>query len=107
MEGASVTHLLFSSNDRQFESGQNNARIAQQKVGKLKIMKAIGKNIGSLIVGCIFACLTSNLHAQTSPKLKIAKDSPASVQINWTNIVGTSYRVLFTSNLTGSGLLSF
>ncbi len=52
-------------------------------------------------MGCVFACcLISNLNAQTPPKLKIAKDSPTSVQINWTNVVGTSYRVLFTSNLT-------
>ena len=64
-------------------------------------MKAMETIIGRLIVGCVFAyCLTSNLNAQTPPELKIAKDSPATVQINWTNVVGTSYRVLFTTNLT-------
>jgi hypothetical protein len=38
--------------------------------------------------------------AQSPPRLSISNDSPTSVQINWTNTIGTSYRVLFTPNLT-------
>ena len=35
-------------------------------------MKATGKIIGRLIVGCVFACcLTSNLHAQTKQPLQV------------------------------------
>ena len=62
-------------------------------------MKAT-KIIGGLIVGCIFACcLTSKSSAQSQPRLTLSKVSPTSVQVNWTNQVGTTYRVWFTTNL--------
>src|SRR5882724_4275060 len=62
-------------------------------------MKAT-KIIGRLIVGCLLACcLTSQLHSQTPPRLSIAQDSPVTARINWTNIVGKSYRLWFTESL--------
>ena len=62
-------------------------------------MKAI-KTIGRLTVGCALACcLTSHSIAQSQPRLQIANSSPSSVLVNWTNQVGTSYHVWFTTNL--------
>jgi hypothetical protein len=59
------------------------------------------KTIGRPIVGCLFACcLTSKLHAQAQPRLSISRTPPASVQVNWTNQIGKSYHVFFTTNLT-------
>lgn len=61
-------------------------------------MIANGKLIGRLIAGCVFACcLASKLHAQ--PRLSISNAWPQTVQVNWTNQVGTSYHVLFSTNL--------
>jgi hypothetical protein len=40
------------------------------------------------------------MKAQDQPYLSISNDSPTTVQINWTNQVGTTYRVLSTSDLT-------
>ena len=52
-------------------------------------------------MGCLFACcLTSKLHAQAQPRLSISRTPPASVQVNWTNQIGKSYHVFFTTNLT-------
>ena len=66
-------------------------------------MKANGTIIGRLIVGCVFACcLASNSLAQSQPRLNISKTSPSLVQVNWTNQVGTSYHVLFSTNLSNS-----
>ena len=63
-------------------------------------MKATEKIIGRLIVGCVLACcLISNSSAQPQPSLSISNASPASVQVNWTNQVGITYRVWFTTNL--------
>ena len=39
------------------------------------------------------------LNAQTSPQLQITQGSPTTIQINWTNQVGTTYRLWFTTNL--------
>jgi hypothetical protein len=61
-------------------------------------MIANGKLIERLIVGCVFACcLASKLHAQ--PRLSISNAWPDTVQVNWTNQVGTSYHVWFSTNL--------
>lgn len=66
-------------------------------------MKAIGQIIGRLIVGCVFACsLTSNSLAQSQPHLEAVRNSSASIQVNWTNQIGTSYHVWFTTNLAES-----
>ena len=43
-------------------------------------------------------CLIAS--AQTPAYLSISNDSPTSVQLNWTNQVGTTYTVLSTSDLT-------
>ena len=45
-------------------------------------------------------CSTFTVHAQIPPRLSIAKDSLATAQINWTNIVGKSYRLWFTESLS-------
>ncbi len=52
------------------------------------------------MVGAIVLALTTTVFAQTPPYLSIAKDSPTTVQLNWTNQVGTTYTVLSTSDLT-------
>jgi hypothetical protein len=63
-------------------------------------MKASGKIIGRLIVGCVFACcLASNSFAQSQPRLSISKPTSTLVQVNWTNQVGNSYHVYYTTNL--------
>lgn len=56
--------------------------------------------IGRLTTGCALACcLATNSIAQSQPYLSISNDSPVSVQIYWTNQVGTTYRLWFTTNL--------
>ena len=68
--------------------------------GKSLMNKPV-KTIVRLIVGCVLACcLLTNASAQTQPRLKIARNSTSSVQVNWTNQVGTSYHVFFSTNLT-------
>jgi hypothetical protein len=63
-------------------------------------MKITRINIGMMIVGCAFVCcLTLTLSAQTHPHLTISKPSSSAVQVNWTNQIGTSYHVLFSTNL--------
>ncbi len=58
------------------------------------------KTIGRLIVGCMLACyLVSNSSAQSQLRLTLSKASPTSVLVNWTNQVGTTYRVYLTNNL--------
>jgi len=62
-------------------------------------MKIINQAI-LVAVALLFACcLTSKLHAQSQPHLTLSKVSPTLVQVNWTNQVGTTYRVWFTNNL--------
>jgi len=53
-----------------------------------------------IMAGALVLALTINVFAQTPPYLAISQDSPTTVQINWTNQVGTTYRVLSTSDLT-------
>lgn len=55
------------------------------------------KLLKTILSGLI--CLTFTVSAQTPPRLSITKDSSTSAQINWTNIVGTSYRLWFTESL--------
>ncbi len=56
------------------------------------------KKIKLLALSICSTCLIAN--AQTPPYLSIAKDSLTTVQLNWTNQVGTTYTVLSTSDLT-------
>ena len=59
------------------------------------------KKISKTILLALFFCSSHIIaNAQSPPLLSISNDSPITVQINWTNTVGTSYRMLFTSNLT-------
>ncbi len=58
------------------------------------------KKIKLLALSLFSVCLTAG--AQTPAYLGITNDSPTSVQINWTNQVGTTYTVLLTPNLTNS-----
>ncbi|HEY5297743.1 MAG TPA: Ig-like domain-containing protein [Verrucomicrobiae bacterium] len=60
-------------------------------------MKTIPKTI---MAGALVLALTTNIFAQSPPYLAISQDSTTTVQINWTNQVGTTYRVLSTSDLT-------
>jgi len=60
----------------------------------------VPRTFGQFVVSCILCCFVSGSFAQTSPKLTISKIPPASVQVNWTNQVGISYHVQFTTNLT-------
>ena len=63
-------------------------------------MKTGSKTIRRLMVGCLFACcLTANSPAQSPPRLKISRNASTSVRVDWTNQVGTTYRVWFTTNL--------
>jgi Bacterial Ig domain len=63
-------------------------------------MKTIKSHLGKLLAGCVLACcLMSNTHAQSQPVLSILKTSPTAVLVNWTNRIGTSYHVWFTTNL--------
>jgi hypothetical protein len=56
--------------------------------------------IKTFLFGFLSCLIWIDANAQTPPQLKIAKDSPATAQINWSNTIGTSYRVFTTSNLT-------
>ena len=60
-------------------------------------MKVIQSKI---MVGALGLALAINVNAQTSPYLSISQNPLSSIQISWTNQVGTSYRILSTSNLT-------
>ena len=63
-------------------------------------MKAIEKIIGRLTMGCVLACCLSLISfAQSQPRLSISRVPPSSAQVNWTNQIGTTYRVWFTTNL--------
>ncbi|MGH7990333.1 MAG: Ig-like domain-containing protein, partial [Limisphaerales bacterium] len=60
-------------------------------------MKIIPKII---MADALVLALAINVNAQTQPYLSISNNSPTSVQISWTNQVGTSYRILSTPDLT-------
>jgi hypothetical protein len=51
------------------------------------------------LLGLFFCSARIAANAQDQPYLSITKDSPTLVQINWTNEVGITYRVWFTTNL--------
>ena len=58
------------------------------------------KIIGWLMVQSIFAyALTLNALAQSQPRLSIFTQTPNLIQINWTNQIGNSYHVFYTTNL--------
>lgn len=61
-----------------------------------QVMKKTIRSILSVLLGS--TCIIAN--AQNQPYLSIAKDSPTTIQLNWTNQVGTTYRVLSTPDLT-------
>jgi hypothetical protein len=52
-----------------------------------------------IMLGALGLALAISFNAQTSPYLSISNNSPTTVQLNWTNQVGTSYRILFSPNL--------
>lgn len=60
------------------------------------------KHFKPILPGLLAFAICINASAQTPPKLELIKDSPTSAQINWTNQVGTSYRLWFTESLAPS-----
>jgi hypothetical protein len=60
-------------------------------------MKVIQK---MTMVGALGLALAISINAQTPPYLSISNNSSTTVQLNWTNQVGTSYRILSASSLT-------
>jgi hypothetical protein len=57
------------------------------------------KNLLKFILLGILCSTCFAMKAQDQPYLSLSKDSPTTVQINWTNQVGTTYRVWFTPDL--------
>jgi hypothetical protein len=66
---------------------------------KVKTMKIINQVILGAVTLLFACCLISKSSAQSQPRLTLSKTSPTLVQINWTNQVGTTYRVWSTTNL--------
>jgi hypothetical protein len=67
-------------------------------------MKTSKNIIGTVVAaaGCALAfCLALNANAQSRPVLSISKTSSTSALVNWTNQIGTSYHVWFTTNVAG------
>jgi len=67
-------------------------RLLGKTIGKREnqTMKVIRKMI---MVGALGLALAINVNAQTSPYLSISNNSPTTVQLNWTNQIGISYRI--------------
>jgi hypothetical protein len=55
-----------------------------------------------ILLGLLLCSTCLNANSQTPPRLKIVKDSPTTAQINWTNQMGTSYRLWSTASLAPS-----
>src|ERR1035441_5186827 len=68
----------------------------------MKILKNTIIGAVALLFAC---CITSNTHAQSRPVLSLSKTSPTAVLVNWTNQIGKSYHVWFTTNLAGTSSL--
>jgi hypothetical protein len=60
-------------------------------------MKGTMKKVG---FSTLIALIALTSHAQTPPNLTISTVSASQVQLNWTNEVATTYRVLFSPDLT-------
>ena len=63
------------------------------------ITKKMKTSLNLLLVGFLVCALQSDAQSQTAPRLKINRNTPSSALVNWTNQVGTSYHVFFSTNL--------
>ena len=59
----------------------------------------VGKLFKQVLLGLIVCSIQINANSQTQPHLAISNASPTSVLVNWTNQVGITYHVWFTTNL--------
>jgi hypothetical protein len=63
-------------------------------------MHPMKNSLPKILLGLFSFAVCLNAPAQTPPKLKMTKDSPTTAQISWTNQIGKSYHVYFSTNLT-------